>query len=58
LQKQFNEYQDNTDEKLEQTQKQLSEIRGDFKKYQNKTKETIKRSILNIEDNSRHERGV
>jgi hypothetical protein len=37
------EIQDTTNKKLEKTQKELNELKKDFNKHQNETKETIKR---------------
>jgi hypothetical protein len=39
-------YQNITNEKLERTQKQLNELREDFVKLQNETKETIKKIYI------------
>jgi uncharacterized coiled-coil protein SlyX len=45
--------------KLEKTQEQLNELREDFKKLQNKTKEIIKKEINeNKEDSTSYEKGV
>jgi predicted nuclease with TOPRIM domain len=42
IQNDLKQYQDTTNKKLKNTQKQLSELREDFNKHQSETKETIK----------------
>jgi hypothetical protein len=43
VQHELKKYQDITSKKLEKTQKQLNELREDFHKLQNETKETVKK---------------
>jgi uncharacterized membrane-anchored protein YhcB (DUF1043 family) len=52
MQKQFNEYQANTDKKFKKTQKQFNELWEDFNKLQNETKEITKK----VKSETRHHR--
>jgi hypothetical protein len=50
-------FQDTTNKELENTQKQLNELREDFNKHQTKTKDTVKRETYEIK-NTKYKRGV
>jgi hypothetical protein len=41
-------FQDTTNKELENTQKQLNELREDFDKHQCETKDTVKREIYKL----------
>jgi ferritin-like metal-binding protein YciE len=48
IQNKWKEYQDIINKKLEKTQKQLNELREDFNRLPNETKENIKKEIYKI----------
>jgi hypothetical protein len=48
MQKQINEYQENTGTQLKKIWKQLKEFRGDLNKFQNENKEIIRKETYEI----------
>jgi hypothetical protein len=48
MQKQLNEYQENTGTQLKKIWKQLKEFRGDLNKFQNENKEIIRKETYEI----------
>jgi hypothetical protein len=51
-------FQDTTNKDLEKTQKQWNELREDFNKHRSEKKDTIKREIYEIKNNTKYKRGV
>jgi hypothetical protein len=48
MQKQLNEYQENTGTQLKKIWKQLKEFRGDLNKFQNENKDIIRKETYEI----------